>query len=193
MPDLPSSTYAVILTLMSNRYSLIQTDSPRPTYRVIDRRRDAEPALHPATLPSGAPHPLAGRPVSVVTSPSRSCKVQGEGRARTWAEVGGYAVAVIERVPAWATAPAGAVLREDPHALDGIPDDMVYPPTGGLAVLQWFAVPTSWDLVPADRRPALRPGSVHPHQQRRWQDRYAVAASHASLASLALRYLVSSL
>ena len=178
---------------MSNRYPLIQTDSPRPTYRVIDLRRDAEPALHPATLPSGAPHPLAGQPVSVVTSPSRSCKVQGEGRARTWAEVGGYAVAVIERVPAWAAAPAGAVLREDPHALDGIPDDMVYPPTGGLAVLQWFAVPTSWDLVPAGRRPAPVPGPVHPHQQRRWQDRYAVAASHASSASLALRYLVSSL
>lgn len=193
MPDLPSSTYAVILTPMSNRYSLIQTDSPRPVYRVIDRRRDAEPALHPATLPSGAPHPLAGRPVSVVTSPSRSCKVQGEGRARTWAEVGGYAVAVIERVPAWAAAPAGAVLREDPHALDGIPHDRVYSPTGGLAVLQWFAVPTSWDLVPADRRPAIVPGSVRPHQQRRWQDRYAVAASRASSASLALRYLVSSL
>lgn len=179
---------------MSNRYSLSQTDGPRPTYRVIDRRRDAEPALHPATLPSGAPHPLAGQPVSVVTSPSPDrYRVEGKGRARTWAEVGGYTVAVIERVPAWATAPAGAVLRDDPHALDGIPDDMAYPPTGGLAVLQWFAVPTSWDLVPADRRPALRPGSVHPHQQRRWQDRYAVASARASSASLALRYLVSSL
>ena len=62
MPDLPSSTYAVILTPMGNRCSLIQTDSPRPTYRVIDRRRDAGPALHPATLPSGAPHPLVGQP-----------------------------------------------------------------------------------------------------------------------------------
>ena len=40
---------------MSNRYSIIQTDSPRPTYRVIDHRRDAEPALLPATLPSIAP------------------------------------------------------------------------------------------------------------------------------------------
>ena len=190
---MPYSTYAVILIPMSNRYSLSQTDGPRPTYRVIDRSRDGEIALHPATLPSGAPHPLAGQPVSVVPSPSRSCEVPGEGRARTWAEVGGYAVAVIERVPAWATAPAGAVLREDPHALDGIPDEMVHSPAGGLAVLQWFAVPTSWDLVPADRRPTLVSGSVHPHQQRRWQDRYAVAAAHASSASLALRYLVSSL
>lgn len=179
---------------MSNRYSLSQTDSPRTTYRVIDHARDDEPALHPATLPSGAPHPLAGSPISVVTSPSpASYRVQGEGRARTWADVGGYTVAVIERVPAWATAPAGAVLREDPHALDGIPDDMIYPPSGGLAVLQWFAVPTSWDLVPADRRPTLAPGPVHPHQQRRWQDRYAVAAARASSASLALRYLVSRL
>lgn len=52
---MPSSTYAVILTPVSNRYSLIQTDSPRPTYRVIDHRRDAGPALLPATLPSTAP------------------------------------------------------------------------------------------------------------------------------------------
>ena len=191
--DLPPEAYACILLPMSNRYSLSQTDSPRTTYRVIDHSRDDEPALHPATLPSGAPHPLAGKPVSVVTSLSRSCKVPGEGRARAWAEVGGYAVAVIERVPAWATAPAGAVLSEDPHALDGIPDDMVYPPAGGLAVLQWFAVPTSWDLVPSGLRPSPVPGPVHPHQQRRWQDRYAVAAARASSASRAMRYLVSSL
>lgn len=42
---------------MSNRYPIIQTDSPRSTYRVIDHRRDAEPALLPATLPSIAPAP----------------------------------------------------------------------------------------------------------------------------------------
>lgn len=179
---------------MSNRYSLSQTDSPRTTYRVIDHSRDDEPALHPATLPSGAPHPLAGSPISVVTSPSpASYRVQGEGRARTWAEVGGYTVAVIERVPAWATAPAGAVLREDPHALDGIPDDMIYPPSGGLAVLQWFAVPTSWDLVPAGLPPSLGADAVHPHQLRRWQDRYAASAARASSARLALRYLVGRL
>ena len=178
---------------MSNRYSLSQTDSPRTTYRVIDHSLDDEPALHPATLPGGAPHPLAGQPVSVVTSPSPAYEVQGEGRVRTWGELGGCAVAVIEQVPAWAAAPASVVLREDPRAFDGTPDDMVYPPAVGLAVLQWFAVPTSWDLVPADRRPAPVPGPVHPHQQRRWQDRYAVAAARASSARLALRYLVSSL
>lgn len=103
--DLPPTAYARILLPMSNRYSLSQTDSPRTTYRVIDHSRDGEPALHPATLPSGAPHPLAGQPLSVVTSPSRSYGVQGEGRARTWSELGGYAVAVIEQVPAWAAAP----------------------------------------------------------------------------------------
>ena len=110
---------------MSNRYSLSQTDSPRPVYRVIDHSLDDEPALHPATLPSGAPHPLAGRPVSVITSPSRAYKVQGDGRPRTWAEIGGHAVARIERVPDWAAAPASAVLRNDPHAFDGIPEELL--------------------------------------------------------------------
>ena len=178
---------------MSNRYSLSQTDSPRTTYRVIDRSRDDEPALHPATLPSGAPHPLAGRPVSVVTSPSRAYKVQGEGRARTWAEVGGYSVARIEQVPAWAAAPANTVLREDPHAFDGIPEELLA--GGGLSVRPWFAVPREWDDVPEERRPD--PGSplraVHPHQLRRWQDRYAVAVSHAPSSRLAFRRLLTSL
>lgn len=178
---------------MSTRYSLSQTDSPRTTYRVIDHSRDDEPALHPATLPSGAPHPLAGRPVSVVTSPSRAYKVQGEGRARTWAEIGGHAVARVEQVPAWAAAPASTVLREDPHALDGIPEELLA--GGGLSVRPWFAVPLKWDDVPAERRPS--PGSplraVHPHQLRRWQDRYAVAAAHAPSARLALQRLQSAL
>ncbi len=160
---------------MSNRYSLIQTDSPRPTYRVIDRRRDAEPALHPATLPSGAQHPLAGQPVSVVTSPSRSCKVQGEGRARTWAELGGYAVAVIEQVPAWAAAPASTVLREEPSAFDGIPDELAHSPSGGLSVRTWFATLTY----------------TRAHQLPRWQDRYAAASAHAPSARLALERLTS--
>ena len=162
---------------MSNRYSLIQTDSPRPTYRVIDRRRDAEPALHPATLPSGAPHPLSGQPVSVVTSPSPAYKVQGEGRVRTWAEVGGYAVAVIERVPAWATAPASMVLRDEPSAFDGIPDELVHSPAGGLSVRTWFATLTY----------------TRAHQLPRWQDRYAVAAAHAPSARIALERLLSAL
>lgn len=40
---------------MSSRYSLIQTDSPHPTYLVIDHAYDDEPALLPATLPSISP------------------------------------------------------------------------------------------------------------------------------------------
>lgn len=163
---------------MSNRYSLSQTDSPRTTYRVIDHSLDDEPALHPATLPSGAPHPLAGQPVSVVTSPAPArYRVQGEGRARTWAELGGYAVAIVEQVPAWATAPASAVLREDPAAFDGIPDEMVHSPAGGLSVRTWFATST------ADRS----------HQLPRWQDRYAAAAVHAPSARLALERLQAAL
>lgn len=159
---------------MSNRYSLSQTDSPRTTYRVIDHSLDDEIARHPATLPSGAPHPLAGRPLSVVTSPApASYRVQGEGRARTWAELGGYTVAVIEQVPAWAAAPAAAVLREDPHAFDGIPDEMVHSPAGGLSVRPWFATLTR----------------TRAHQLPRWQDRYAAAVVHAPSARLALERL----
>lgn len=178
---------------MSTRYSLSQTDSPRPTYRVIDHSLDDEPALHPATLPSGAQHPWAGRPVSVVTSPSRAYRVQGEGRSRTWGELGGYSVARIEQVPAWASAPASTVLREDPHALDGIPEELLA--GGGLSVRPWFAVPREWDDVPEGRRPApdspLR--TVHPHQLRRWQDRYAVAAAHAPSSRLAFSRLLAAL
>lgn len=162
---------------MSNRYSLSQTDSPRTTYRVIDHSRDDEPALHPATLPSGAPHPLAGWSVSVVTSPSRSYKVQGEGRARTWGELGGHAVAVIEQVPTWASAPASTVLREDPRAFDGIPDELVRSPAGGLSVRAWFAIRTD----------------THAHQLPRWQDRYAAAVAHAPSARLALERLQAAL
>ena len=179
---------------MSNRYSLSQTDSPRPVYRVIDHSRDDEPALHPATLPSGAPHPLAGQPVSVVAFPSPAAyRVQDEGRARSWGEIGGYSVARLEQVPAWAAAPASTVLREDPHALDGIPEELLA--GGGLSVRPWFAVPREWGDVPEERRPAsgspLR--AVHPHQLRRWQDRYAVAAAHAPSARLALKRLLSAL
>lgn len=178
---------------MSNRYSLSQTDSPRTTYRVIDHSLDDEPALYPATLPSGAPHPRAGRPVSVVTSPSRAYRVAGEGRVRTWAELGSYSVARIEQVPAWAAVPASTVLREDPHALDGIPEELLA--GGGLSVRPWFAVPREWGDVPEEHRPApdspLR--AVHPYQLRRWQDRYAVAVAHAPSARLALKRLLSAL
>lgn len=162
---------------MSNRYSLSQTDSPRTTYRVIDHSMDDEPALHPATLPSGSPHPLAGQPVSVVTSPSPAYRVQGEGRARTWGELGGYAVAVIEQVPAWAAAPASTALREDPSAFDGIPDELAHSPAGGLSVRTWFATRTD----------------THEHRLPRWQDRYAAAAAHAPSARLALERLQAAL
>lgn len=177
---------------MSNRYSLSQTDSPRTTYRVIDHTYDDVPALHPATLPNGSPHPLAGQPISVIGAPPGApYHVANEGCVRTWSEIGGHAVARIERVPDWAAAPASTVLREDPTAFDGIPEELLA--GGGLSVRTWFAVPVSWDDVPAGRRPA--PGSplraVHPTQQRRWQDRYALAAAHASSARLALQRLLS--
>lgn len=161
---------------MSNRYSLSRTDGPRTTYRVIDRELDGEIARHPATLPSGAPHPSAGHPLSVVTSPAPShYRVQGEGRPRTWGELGGYAVAVIEQVPAWSTAPASTVLRDDPHAFDGIPAELVDSPAGGLSVRTWFATLTD----------------AHAHQLRRWQDRYAAAVVHAPSARLALERLTN--
>lgn len=164
---------------MSNRYSLSRTDSPRTAYRVIDHSRDDEPALHPATLPNGSPHPRAGQPVSVVTSPFPArYRVEGEGgRARTWAELGGYAVAIIEQVPAWAAAPASTVLREDPHAFDGIPDELVHSPAGGLSVRTRFATLTY----------------TRAHQLPRWQDRYAAAAVHAPSARLALERLQAAL
>lgn len=189
--DLPPTEYECILLPMSNRYSLSQTDSPRTTYRVIDHSLDDEPALHPATLPSGAPHPRVGQPISVITAPSGICCVANEGCARTWAELGGYAVAIVEQVPAWAAALASTVLREDPHAFDGIPEEMLA--GGGLSTRPWFAVPVSWDDVPAERRPELGERTCYPHQLRRWQDRYAAAAAHASSARLALERLQTAL
>lgn len=178
---------------MSNRYSLSRTDGPRTTYLVIDHAHDDEPALHPATLPSGSPHPLAGQPISIVTAPSPAHRVQDEGRARTWGEIGGRAVARIERVPAWAAAPASAVLREDPRALDGIPQGLLQ--EGGPSVRPWFAVPTSWDPVPSERLAALPPAmpGIRPHQQPRWQDRYTYAVAHAPSPRLALQRLVAAL
>lgn len=153
---------------MSNRYSLSQTDSPRPTYRVIDHAQDGEVARHPSTLPSGAPHPLAGQPVSVVP---------WERRPRTWSEVGGKTVAVIERVPDWASVPRSLLLCEDVRGLHGIPDDLLA--HGGLSVRPWYVSPVSWDGVPEGRRPTALP-DIHPHQQRRWQDRYTTATAHGT-------------
>lgn len=171
---------------MSNRYSLSQTCNPRPTYRVIDHTFDDEIARYPATLPNGSPHPKAGQPRCIITSPSPAYRVQDEGRARTWGEVGGYTAAIVERVPAWASAPLNAVLRETPTAVDGIPEDLL--DHEGLAVRPWFVVPTSWDDVPAERR-LTHASSLHPHQQPRWQDRYAVAIAHGSSTSRLLDVL----
>lgn len=145
------------------------------------------PALHPATLPGGAPHPLAGQPVSVVTSPSPAYRVQGEGRVRTWAGLGGYTVAIVEQVPARAAAPASTVLRENPAALDGVPDELVHSPPAACQCGPGSR-PSGAGAVPEERRPAhgspLR--AVHPHRLRRWQDRYAAAIAHAPSARPAL-------
>lgn len=155
---------------MSNRYSLVRTDSPAPTYRVIDHSMDDEPALHPATLPSGAPHPLAGTPIATVSSPSPArYRVEGAGRARTWSELGGYAVAIVERIPSWAAAPSPTVLREDSAAFDGIPADLIDSPSKSLSIRPWFA--TTLDVHTSTRR---------------WQDRYAAAIAHAPSPAVAL-------
>ena len=48
--------------------------------------------------------------------------------------------------------------------------------------------------MPEARRLPLASRTVHPHQLRRWQDRYAVAAAaHAPSARLALKRLLSAL
>lgn len=108
---------------------LSQTDGPRPTYRVTDRRRDAEPALHPATLPSGAPHPLAGPPVPVVTSPSPDrYRVEGRGRARTWAEVGAT------------PSPSSSGSRRGPPPAPG--------PSCAMTPTPWTGSPTTWSTRP---------------------------------------------
>lgn len=172
---------------MGSRYSLSRTSSPRPAYRVIDHAFDDKIARYPATLPDGSPHLKAGEPRSIITSPSSSYRVQDEGRARTWGGVGGYTAGIVERVPAWASAPLSVVLREDPSAVDGIPKDLL--DHEGLAVRPWFVVPTSWDDVPAERRPTHVP-PLHPHQQPRWQDRYAVAIAHGSSARHLLDVLI---
>lgn len=86
-------------------------------------------------------------------------------------------MAVIEQVPAWAQAPASTVLREDLTAFDGLPDDLVRSPAGGLSVRTRFATRTG----------------TRAHQLPRRQDRYAAAVVHAPSARLALERLVSAL
>ena len=166
---------------MSTRYSLSQTSSPRPTYRVIDHALDDEVAVYPDTLPNGAPSPLAGQPRSVVTSINPARPALGEGRARTWGELGGYTFAVIERVPARASVPLSLLLRDRPEAVRGIPADLL--DYEGLATRPWFVSPVSWADVPAVAIPSpltSAPPRLNPHQQPRWQDRYATAIAHGT-------------
>lgn len=166
---------------MNTRYSLSKNPGPRPSYRVIDHSLDDEVALYPDTLPNGAPHPQAGRPRSVVPSLYPAHPTPDEGRARTWGELGGFTCAVVERVPAWASVPLGTLLRHDPEAIRGIPADLL--DHEGLASRPWFVSPVSWADVPAPSRPApltAAPPQLHPHQQPRWQDRYATAVAHGT-------------
>lgn len=153
---------------MSNRYSLSQTDSPLTAYRAIDHSRDDEPALHPATLPGGAPHPSAGKPVSVVTSPApASYRVQGEGRARTWGELGGYTVAIIEQAPHLGDRPrlrgpprGPPRLRRDPRGAGLLPCRR---PGGPLLVRHPHRRPTSPAFpLAGPLRGRLRPRAVAP-------------------------------
>lgn len=166
---------------MSTRYSLSKNPGPRPSYRVIDHSLDDEVALYPDTLPNGAPHPQAGRPRSVVTSLPSSYQAPDEGRARTWGELGGFTCAIVERVPSWASVPLSTLLRHDPEAVRGVPADLL--DHEGLASRPWFASPVSWADVPAPSRPSqltAAPPRLHPHQQPRWQDRYATAVAHGT-------------
>lgn len=175
---------------MSNRYSLSKNPGPRPSYRVIDHSLDGEVALYPATLPNGAPHPQAGLPRSVVTSQAPARPAPDEGRARTWGELGGFTCAVVERVPAWASVPLSTLIRQDPEAVKGIPGDLL--DYEGLANRPWFVSPVSWADVPAPSRPSpltAAPPQLHPHQQPRWQDRYATAVAHGTSPSRLLDVL----
>ena len=73
--------------------------------------------------------------------------------------------------------PRPTVLREDPTAFDGIPEELIDSPAGGLSVRSWFATLTG---TRARRLP-------------RWQDRYAAAAAYAPSARLALERLLTAL
>ena len=78
-PDLRSPPVCAHTFLMSSRYSLIQTDSPHPAYLVIDHAYDDEPALHPATLPSGAPHRRPPSQRRHLALPRLPCTGRGTG------------------------------------------------------------------------------------------------------------------
>lgn len=71
-------------------YRLASTDSPG-RYRVVNADLDPKPAVLPedTILPSGEPHPHAGRALATRTN----------GEPKTWFDLGGFTTAVIERAP----------------------------------------------------------------------------------------------
>lgn len=99
-------------------YRLDFTDSPG-RYRVVNADLDHEPAVLPedTILPSGEPHPYAGRAISAGTN----------GETKTWFMLGGFTAAVIERAPQSA---------QDPRSGDYVEETVLRP---------WFAVPTAAD------------------------------------------------
>ena len=99
-------------------YRLDFTDSPG-RYRVVNADLDPKPAVLPedTILPSGEPHPHAGRALATRTN----------GEPKTWFDLGGFTAAVIERAPQ--------------SAQDRGSDDYME----GTVLRPWFAVPTAAD------------------------------------------------
>ena len=99
-------------------YRLASTDSPG-RYRVVNADLDPKPAVLPedTILPSGEPHPHAGRALATRTN----------GEPKTWFDLGGFTAAVIERAPQSA---------QDRGSDDYMEETVLRP---------WFAVPTTAD------------------------------------------------
>lgn len=99
-------------------YRLDFTDSPG-RYRVVNADLDPKPAVLPedTILPSGEPHPHAGRALATRTN----------GEPKTWFDLGGFTAAVIERAPQSA---------QDRGSDDYMEETVLRP---------WFAVPTTAD------------------------------------------------
>ena len=99
-------------------YRLASTDSPG-RYRVVNADLDPKPAVLPedTILPSGEPHPHAGRALATRTN----------GEPKTWFDLGGFTAAVVERAPQSA----------QDRGFDDYMEETVLRP--------WFAVPTAAD------------------------------------------------
>ena len=99
-------------------YRLASTDSPG-RYRVVNADLDHKPAVLPedTILPSGEPHPHAGRALATRTN----------GEPKTWFDLGGFTAAVMERAPQSA---------QNPGSDDYMEETVLRP---------WFAVPTVAD------------------------------------------------